>query len=131
PLTVAAPGVLANDTDAEGDPLRAVLWVQPSHGTVALNPDGSFTYTPAAYYRGGVQFLYRAHDGTADGAVTPVVVVTTGPNDPPAAVDDAYTVAEDTWIQSPISVLANDADPDGQTLRAILVSGPSRGTLTL
>src|SRR5207248_10096770 len=49
-LTVAAPGVLANDTDANGDALTAVLVSGPAHGSVALNANGSFTYTPAAGY---------------------------------------------------------------------------------
>ena len=51
-LTVAAPGVLGNDTDVDGDPLTAVLVSDPAHGTLALNADGSFTYTPAADYNG-------------------------------------------------------------------------------
>jgi hypothetical protein len=46
-LTVAAPGVLANDADADGDPLSALLVSGPAHGTLALNADGSFTYSPA------------------------------------------------------------------------------------
>src|SRR5262245_27241484 len=51
-LTVGAPGVLANDTDPQGDPLTAVLVSGPSHGTLTLNADGSFTYTPSADYNG-------------------------------------------------------------------------------
>ena len=45
-LVVAAPGVLANDTDPNGDALTAVLVTNPSHGTLTLNANGSFTYTP-------------------------------------------------------------------------------------
>ena len=48
---MAAPGVLANDTDPDGDPLTAVLVTGPSHGTLTLNANGSFTYTPAANYQ--------------------------------------------------------------------------------
>ena len=71
PLTVAAPGVLANDTDPDGDPLTAVLVTGPSHGTLTLNANGSFTYTPAANYNGPDSFTYRASDGTADLATWP------------------------------------------------------------
>jgi hypothetical protein len=64
PLTVAAPGVLANDSDPEHDPLSAVLVSGPSHGTLTLNPDGSFTYTPASNHTGSDSFTYQAGDGT-------------------------------------------------------------------
>ncbi len=46
-LTVDAPGVLANDTDLDGDVLTAVIATEPAHGTVVLQPDGGYTYTPA------------------------------------------------------------------------------------
>ena len=64
-LTVNAPGVLANDSDADGNPLTAVLGSGPSHGTLTLNANGSFTYTPTADYNGPDSFTYRASDGTA------------------------------------------------------------------
>ncbi|MDI6712342.1 MAG: cell wall-binding repeat-containing protein [Anaerosomatales bacterium] len=62
-LTVAAPGVLANDTDPDGDPLTAQLVTTAAHGTLSLNPNGSFSYTPAAGYTGTDSFSYRASDG--------------------------------------------------------------------
>ncbi|MDX1689301.1 MAG: Ig-like domain-containing protein, partial [Candidatus Promineifilaceae bacterium] len=63
PLTTSAPGVLANDGDFEGDDLSAVLANAPAHGDLTLNPDGSFTYTPAAGFTGTDTFTYRADDG--------------------------------------------------------------------
>ena len=71
--TVAAPGVLANDTDADGDDLTAELVSGPAHGTVTLNADGSFAYLPAAGYHGPDSFTYRPDDGTADGSTATVV----------------------------------------------------------
>ena len=62
-LVIAAPGVLANDSDVEGDALTAVLVSGPANGTLALNADGSFTYTPAANYNGADSFTYKANDG--------------------------------------------------------------------
>src|SRR5207247_5239205 len=62
-LTVAAPGVLANDSDVDGNPLTAVFVSGPSHGTVTLNSNGSFTYTPAANYNGPRSVAYHASDG--------------------------------------------------------------------
>ena len=66
-LTVAAAtGVLGNDTDIDANPLTAALVSGPAHGTsFTLNPDGSFTYTPAANYNGPDSFTYTANDGTA------------------------------------------------------------------
>ncbi len=62
-LVVTAPGVLANDSDANGDPLTAALDTGPTHGSVTLNMDGSFTYLPAEDYLGGDQFTYTVTDG--------------------------------------------------------------------
>ena len=63
-LTVPAPGVLGNDSDPDGDPLTAVLVTGPSHGSLTLNANGSFSYTPAADFAGSDSFTYRASDGT-------------------------------------------------------------------
>ena len=65
-LTITAPGVLSNDTDEDGQALTAIKISDPSHGTVTLNANGSFTYTPASGYVGPDSFTYKANDGTAD-----------------------------------------------------------------
>src|SRR5205823_8951313 len=49
-LNVAAPGVLANDSDVDGDTLSAVLVSQPTHGSLTLNSNGSFSCLEAATY---------------------------------------------------------------------------------
>jgi VCBS repeat-containing protein len=95
PLVVGAPGVLGNDTDVDGDPLTAKLVSGPSHGTLTFNADGSFTYTPAADFNGTDSFVYRANDGQADSLNATVTLTITPVNDPPVAVDDAYSVNQD------------------------------------
>lgn len=65
-LSIAAPGVLANDTDMDGDALTAVEVTDPAHGMLTLNGDGSFVYTPDAGYVGSDSFTYLANDGTAN-----------------------------------------------------------------
>ena len=74
PVSVAAPGLLGNDTDADGQALTATLVGAPAHGTVTLNANGSFTYTPAANYNGADSFTYKASDGTADSNVATVSI---------------------------------------------------------
>src|SRR5215211_2252122 len=131
-LTVAAPGVLGNDTDPDGDSLSAVVVSGPAHGSLNLNADGGFTYTPAANFNGTDTFTYRASDGTAQSNPATVTMTVTRVNDPPAATDDAYSTAEDTPRTVPApGVLANDTDPDSSSLTAALVTGPGHGTLTL
>ena len=64
-LTIPAPGVLSNDGDIEGDTITAVLDTAPAHGSILLNPDGSFTYTPQADFSGQDNFTYQVLDGQA------------------------------------------------------------------
>ena len=65
-IFVPAPGVLANDTDPNSYPLTAVLISAPSHGTLSLQADGSFTYTPSNGFAGLDYFLYAANNGYSD-----------------------------------------------------------------
>ena len=75
---------LANDTDADSDPLTAVLNTTVTHGTLALNANGGFTYTPTAGYSGPDSFTYHANDGTADSnMVTVSLTVTAQPRRSP------------------------------------------------
>src|SRR5213075_916160 len=131
-LNVAAPGLLINDSDVDGDTLSAVLVSQPTHGTLSLNGNGSFDYVPAANYNGPDSFTYKANDGQADSGIATVNITITDVNDAPVAVDDSYTTPEDTTltIAAP-GVLTNDSDVDGDSLSAVLVSPPTHGSLTL
>jgi VCBS repeat-containing protein len=132
PLVVAAPGVLGNDTDPDGDPLSAVLVSGPSHGTLVLNADGSFTYTPNTGYTGSDSFSYKASDGSLSSSTATVSLLVNAVNQAPTAVADSYSTAKNTpLVVAAPGVLANDTDPDGDQLTAVLVSGPSHGTLTL
>jgi Ca2+-binding RTX toxin-like protein len=74
-LTVAAPGVLGNDIDADGDPLTAQLAAGPPSGVLTLRPDGSFTYAPSEdAVSGVVTFTYQAFDGQALSHVATVTI---------------------------------------------------------
>jgi glucose/arabinose dehydrogenase len=81
-LNVNPPGVLGNDTDANGNALTAALVNGPGKGTLNLSINGGFTYTPTAGYSGPDSFTYKANDGTADSGVATVslTVTTSGGN---------------------------------------------------
>jgi VCBS repeat-containing protein len=116
PLTIAAPGVLADDTDPDGDPLTAVLVNRPTHGDVILNQDGSFTYTPRGLYNGPDKFTYAASDGHS--GIVPISEATVSvvlTDNPPVANDDINQVApgQTISVDAAHGVLANDTDPDG------------------
>jgi VCBS repeat-containing protein len=131
-LSVAAPGVLGNDGDPDGNPLTAVLGSGPSHGSLTLNPNGSFTYTPTANYHGDDSFTYKASDGTLTSNPATVTITVTPVNDTPSAVGDTYSTDEDTTLTvAAPGVLGNDSDLDHDTLTAATVSGPSHGILDL
>ena len=136
-LTVAAPGLLANDQDVDGNVvpgqyMSARLEDAPANGTVFVNFDGSFVYTPNPNFNGTDTFTYSAFD--VDYSSTATVTVTVRPvNDAPVARDDEYTVAEDGSLAVSVinGVLKNDTDIEGDRLTAVLVAGPSHGTVTL
>jgi VCBS repeat-containing protein len=80
-LTVNAPGVLANDSDPNNDPLTAALDSGPSNGVVTLNSDGSFTYTPNSGFSGADSFTYHATDGSLS-SNSATVTITVNPTSP-------------------------------------------------
>jgi VCBS repeat-containing protein len=82
-FNVAAPGILGNDTDASGDALSAELFSDVQHGTLAMNADGSFSYTPEEGFVGTDSFVYRATDGTNFSLLT-AVTIRIGANSEPA-----------------------------------------------
>ncbi|HTO85057.1 MAG TPA: Ig-like domain-containing protein, partial [Methylomirabilota bacterium] len=125
--------VLANDSDLHGGapnenniPLTAQLVADVAHGTLALNGDGTYTYTPDADYNGTDSFTYQAVDSLGDPSNTATVTITVTPvNDPPVANDDTNAISEDP-VTNPIigDVLANDTDVDkGDTLSVSTVNG--------
>lgn len=84
--------VLVNDADPKGQSLTAVLATAPAHGELTLNPDGTFSYTPAANFFGEDSFVYRATNGLFESPAT-VVTLTVRPNlDLPSAAPDSYAV---------------------------------------
>ncbi len=74
-LKLAAPGILANDTDIESSPLTAILDGAPAHGLLSLYPNGSFVYTPTLGIYGLDSFTYHASDGVLNSEIVTVTLI--------------------------------------------------------
>jgi len=121
----AGQGVLKNDSDPDnGDTITAVLKVGPTHGTLNLNSNGSFTYMPALNYNGPDSFTYNAFDGTYKSNTATVNITVNPINDAPTDIAlSANTVVENLPINTVIGTLSS-TDPDlGDTFSYSLVSG--------
>ena len=126
PVTI---NVLANDTDADGDTLTVTAAFNASKGTLTVNPNFTVTYTPNLNANGSDSFAYGISDGKGGTATGVVFVTIVAVNDPPNAVSDSRTTAEDTAIN--IAILANDSDAEGQTLTVTAVTQGANGSVVL
>ena len=131
-LTVAAPGLLANDTDVDDDPLTAELATAPANGTVTLSSDGAYVYTPAAGFTGTDTFTYVARDGTVASAPATVTIVVAGPPPLPPPLGSTPPVGGLPSVQPPTAPVVSDllAVQRGRALRLTL-SKPARVTVRL
>jgi Ca2+-binding RTX toxin-like protein len=127
PLTVNVSALLANDTDADGNTIRISAVGNATHGTVSL-VDGVVTFTPSADFAGTAGFDYTVTDDDAGPTTGHVVVVVTPVNDAPRPQSDVLTTDEDVALQlAPSALLANDIDPDGNTIRIVAVEAITEG----
>ena len=114
--------------DTDGDSLTFSIATDPSNGQVALSESGaSFVYTPVPDFYGEDSFSYKASDGSLQSPANVVTVVVSGVNDEPIAIGQEVTGAEDE-VQT---ITLSGSDPDGDTLRYVLASEPSSGTIIL
>ncbi|MDQ1348370.1 MAG: large repetitive protein, partial [Acidobacteriota bacterium] len=130
-LNVPAPGVFANDYDPDGDPFAGLaIPDQPDHGTLNTNSNGSFTYTPNAGFSGTDSFQYVGFAQGAASNTATVTITVNADNQAPVANNDSYSTPQNTTltIAAP-GVLANDSDPDGDTLYLPSTTQPAHGTL--
>ena len=123
--------VTAKDIDSETISFSKAS--DPAHGSVTVSSNGGFTYIPTANYSGTDSFNVTVSDGqTVNGSSTGTVTVTVLPvNDPPKAVNDERTIAEDGEVD--VDVLTNDIEydlKDGDKLTITSFSGVSHGTLS-
>ena len=142
-LAVAAPGLLINDLDIDGNSISVVTTpvVEPTQGTVTLNADGSFEYTNNPGSSGEDSFSYHITDGTTVSDPPTVVRITiNGASFFPVAANDHYTLIEnqtfvaDNSAVGRMSILNNDSDLDtGDELSIItnFVRSVAHGTLNM
>ena len=127
-LTVAAPGVVGNDSDLEGDPLSARFTSLPGHGEFNFPGDGSFTYVPTLGFSGSDSFTYVAHDAKTDLTSSPATVTIIVTPAPPIANSASHTVIDgQTLTVAAPGVLGTGADLEGDALTSICTSFPSHG----
>ncbi|MCD9623975.1 Ig-like domain-containing protein [Rhabdothermincola salaria] len=132
PLVVAAgEGLLANDSDGDGDALTVISFTSATDGVVNPSLDGSFSYTPDAGFVGTDGFTYTISDGVATASATVTIQVRV--NTPPVAVDDDYEVhaGEVLTVGASEGVLADDTDADGDPLAVIAFDSATDGTLDI
>ncbi|MCX5659276.1 MAG: Ig-like domain-containing protein [Planctomycetota bacterium] len=131
-LTVAtANGLVARSSSPDGNALTAALVAGPSHGTLSLSTNGSFTYTPAAGYSGTDSFVYRVREPLLSSA--PATVRINVPNAAPSGAVDAYSVETGTTLDvAPAGgLLANDTDANADPLTVSSYTAAGHGTVVV
>ncbi|WP_416435533.1 tandem-95 repeat protein [Priestia megaterium] len=112
-------------TDIDGNPLTYALLTGPVNGTVVVNPDGTYTYTPNENYNGVDSFSVVVNDGQGGTAVSTITITILPVNDPPVG-PDVITVT--TFEETPVTGQIVATDPDGDSLIYTLQDLPTNGT---
>ena len=135
PLTVGVSGVLANDTDVDGNALTAILVTGAAHGSLTLNPNGSVTYVPTTNFAGSDGFTYAARDTFgAVSAATSVSITVNSVNDAPV---NSVPGLQATATSLPLLFSSNSgnsisiADVDAGTNPLAVALLATNGTVTL
>lgn len=131
-------GTLPVATDAEGDAVTYLSGTGPAHGTVVVNPDGTFTYIPHSNFNGTDHFTFKATDGVALSAAATFTVTVHPVNDPPVGTDGMVQTLEDTPYTFTVADFGFtdplDAPYGGggnQLMTVWIVTPPATGSLTI
>ena len=111
--------------DPENDVLTYSVLTQPTHGTLSGTPP-NLTYTPDDSFSGVDSFTYRANDGSLDSNTATVTITINQVNDAPFAVDQQFSVTED----SSQALILTGSDVEGDPITFSVVSNPAHGTLS-
>ncbi|MBQ0931451.1 cadherin-like domain-containing protein, partial [Ideonella alba] len=126
-------------TDVDGDTLSFRLDDAPTHGSVVVKPDGTWTYTPGADYNGHDSFTVIVDDGHGGTAIATVDITVDPVNDPPQVgpdPDPSYDpatghYAERTPEDTPVSGQVKGSDKDGDALTFRLDDAPTHGSVVV
>lgn len=116
-----------NASDIDGDTLNFVAVTGANNGSLSINLDGTFTYTPNANWNGTDAFSFKVGDGAAESDQQQVNITVQPVNDKPAALGDAFSTNEDTVLNAQLGA----SDADGDTLSYNLVTQPGKGTVSI
>ncbi|HCP53499.1 MAG TPA: hypothetical protein DIU04_01875, partial [Pseudomonas sp.] len=130
--TALALDLLLNDSDVDGDALSiksingieltgVAQSIAVTGGTVSVAADGSLSFIPTPNFNGALSFAYEVQDSQGGVASANVSITVTPVNDPPVAVNDVYSTAEDSPIA--LNLTANDSDLDGDALSVRSING--------
>ncbi|MFW2079316.1 Ig-like domain-containing protein, partial [Acinetobacter sp. ULE_I010] len=125
---------MANDTDADGNPLTITAingvtltpgtaqQIGTPNGVVNIDAQGNITFTPNTGFSGQETFSYTISDGQGGtSTANQIVNIAPTPNTPPVALDDSYNTAFNTPVA--LDPLANDTDADGNPLTITAING--------
>jgi len=114
-------------TDIDSINLNTVILSQPQHGTLSLNTDGCYSYTPVANFNGTDSFSYVVNDGELDSSIATVSITVNAVNDVPVVANAQLSVLEDGRLV--FDLLAQGSDVDGDVLSLVSVTQPLHGSI--
>ncbi|MEH3139831.1 MAG: Ig-like domain-containing protein [Mycobacterium kyogaense] len=125
---VVTGNVLANDSDPDtpAKDLKAALGEGPAHGTITLNSDGTFVYTPTTDFNGTDSFTYTVSDGVETVTATASITIR-AVNDAPTATDSNFGISEDGTLEAGLK----GADRDGDPLTYTVGTEPKHGSVVV
>ncbi len=132
-LTISVPGVLQNDSDANGNAITAIKVSDPTNGTVTLNSNGSFVYVHNGGTSTSDSFTYKVNDGTSDGNTATVIITITAVNAPPVVADISKTGTGFTPVTFDLTDFTSKyTDPESSPLSKVKITSlPPVGVLRL
>ncbi|MCA1053051.1 tandem-95 repeat protein, partial [Priestia aryabhattai] len=111
-------------TDVDGNSLTYGLLAVPANGTVVVNPDGSYSYTPNENYNGVDSFSVVVSDGQGGTAISTITITILPVNDPPVGPNEITIVTPE---ETPVTSQIVATDPDGEVLTYTLQDPPTNG----